>query len=96
MRADTRNLRWFAECTPHTSTYKTTEDSIKDYQGWFDDFRKRTAIHSDVRRGEAVGLDVKAAEIYSKTFAEEDTSPCKSSTVTEQGFPGGRCRKVLT
>ncbi|GBM22811.1 Tigger transposable element-derived protein 1 [Araneus ventricosus] len=39
-------------------------------RGWFDNFRKRTVIHSVVRHGEAASSDVKAAENYLKTFSE--------------------------
>ncbi|GBN57708.1 Tigger transposable element-derived protein 1, partial [Araneus ventricosus] len=39
-------------------------------RGWFDNFRKRTGIHSVVRHGEAASSDVKAVEDYLKTFSE--------------------------
>ncbi|KAM5158227.1 tigger transposable element-derived protein 1-like [Mantella aurantiaca] len=54
--------------TPHTSTDE--EDLFKASRGWFDNFRKRTGIHSVVRHGEAASSDVKAAEDYLKTFSE--------------------------
>ncbi|GBM74228.1 Tigger transposable element-derived protein 1 [Araneus ventricosus] len=56
--------------TPRTSTDETSEDSLKASRGWFDNFRKRTGIHSVVRHGEAASSDVKAAEDYLKTFSE--------------------------
>ncbi|GBO08076.1 hypothetical protein AVEN_77720-1 [Araneus ventricosus] len=56
--------------TPRTSTDEASEDSFKASRGWFDNFRKRTGIHSIVRHGEAASSDVKAAEDYLKTFSE--------------------------
>ncbi|GBM50413.1 hypothetical protein AVEN_207068-1 [Araneus ventricosus] len=56
--------------TPRTSTDEASEDSFKISRGWFDNFRKRTGIHSVVRHGEAANSDVKAAEDYLKTFSE--------------------------
>ncbi|XP_067123812.1 tigger transposable element-derived protein 1-like [Centruroides vittatus] len=55
---------------PHTSTNEESEDSFKASRGWFDNFKKRTGIHSVVRHGEAASSDVKAAEAYIKTFSE--------------------------
>ncbi|XP_067125650.1 tigger transposable element-derived protein 1-like [Centruroides vittatus] len=55
---------------PHTSTNEESENSFKASRGWFDNFRKRTGIHSVVRHGEAASSDVKAAEVYIKTFSE--------------------------
>ncbi|GBM44677.1 Tigger transposable element-derived protein 1 [Araneus ventricosus] len=56
--------------TPRTSTDEASEDSFKASRGWFDNFRKRTGIHSVVRHGKAASSDVKAAEDYLKTFSE--------------------------
>ncbi|GBO19329.1 Tigger transposable element-derived protein 1 [Araneus ventricosus] len=56
--------------TPRTSRDEASEDSFKASRGWFDNFRKRTGIHSVVRHGEAANSDVKAAEDYLKTFSE--------------------------
>lgn len=56
--------------TSRTSTDEASEDSFKASRGWFDNFRKRTGIHSVVRHGEAASSDVKAAEDYLKTFSE--------------------------
>ncbi|XP_064093865.1 tigger transposable element-derived protein 1-like [Macrobrachium nipponense] len=53
--------------TPGTSA---EEESLKASRGWFDNFKKRTGIHSVVRHGEAASADVKAAEEFVKTFAE--------------------------
>lgn len=55
---------------PHTSTNEESEDSFKASRGWFDNFRKRTGIHSVVRHSEAASSDEKAAEVYIKTFSE--------------------------
>ncbi|GBN70172.1 hypothetical protein AVEN_91014-1 [Araneus ventricosus] len=49
--------------TPRSSTDEASEDSFKASRGWFDNFRKRTGIHSVVRHGEA-------AEDYLETFSE--------------------------
>ena len=46
------------------------EESFKASQGWFENFRRSTGIHSVVRHGEAASSDVKAAEDYLKTFAK--------------------------
>ncbi|GBN61023.1 hypothetical protein AVEN_121267-1 [Araneus ventricosus] len=56
--------------TPRTSTDEASEDSFKASRGWFDNFTKRTGIHSVVRHGEAASSDVKAAGDYLKTFSE--------------------------
>ncbi|GBO21091.1 Tigger transposable element-derived protein 1 [Araneus ventricosus] len=56
--------------TPRTSTDEALEDSFKASRAWFDNFRKRTGIHSVVRHGEAASSDVKAADDYLKTFSE--------------------------
>lgn len=55
---------------PHSSTNDESEDSFKASRGWFDNFKKRTGIHSVVRHGEAASSDVNAAEAYIKTFSE--------------------------
>uniref|UniRef100_UPI00358F0D9F tigger transposable element-derived protein 1-like isoform X2 n=1 Tax=Myxine glutinosa TaxID=7769 RepID=UPI00358F0D9F len=55
--------------TAGTSTDEASEESFKASRGWFDNFKKRTGIHS-VRHGEAASLDVKAAEDFIITFAE--------------------------
>ena len=56
--------------TPGTSPDKALEESFKASRGWFDNFRRRTGIHSVIRHGEAASSDVKAAEDYLKTSAE--------------------------
>ncbi|GBO46618.1 Tigger transposable element-derived protein 1 [Araneus ventricosus] len=56
--------------TPRISTDEASEDSFKASRGWFENFRKRTSIHSVVRHGEAASSDMKAAEDYLKTFSE--------------------------
>ena len=56
--------------TPGTSVDEASEDSFKASRGWFDNFRKRTSVHSVVRHGEVASSDVKAAEDYVKTFAK--------------------------
>lgn len=53
---------------PSTSA-ESAEGSFKASRGWFDNFKKRTGIHSVVRHGEAASGDVKAAEDYVTRFA---------------------------
>ncbi|CAE1154389.1 unnamed protein product [Acanthosepion pharaonis] len=55
--------------TPGTSTGGAPGEPFKASRGWFENFKKRTGIHSVVRRGEAASADMKAAEDYLKTFA---------------------------
>ncbi|GFT71531.1 tigger transposable element-derived protein 1 [Nephila pilipes] len=40
--------------TPQTSIDEASEESFKASRGWFENFKKRTGIHSVVRHGEAV------------------------------------------
>nr|XP_060616130.1 tigger transposable element-derived protein 1-like isoform X1 [Anolis sagrei ordinatus]XP_060616131.1 tigger transposable element-derived protein 1-like isoform X1 [Anolis sagrei ordinatus]XP_060616133.1 tigger transposable element-derived protein 1-like isoform X1 [Anolis sagrei ordinatus]XP_060616134.1 tigger transposable element-derived protein 1-like isoform X1 [Anolis sagrei ordinatus] len=47
---------------------EASEESFKASRGWFDNFKKRTGIHSVVRHGEAA--DVKAAEDFRIIFAK--------------------------
>ena len=56
--------------TSGTSVDEASEDLFKASRDWFENFKKRTSIHSVVRHGEAASADVKAAEDYVKTFAE--------------------------
>lgn len=55
--------------TPQTSIDEASEESFKASRGWFENFKKRTGIHSVVRHGEAASSDMKAAEDYIKTFS---------------------------
>ncbi|XP_051784390.1 tigger transposable element-derived protein 1-like [Erpetoichthys calabaricus] len=55
--------------TPGTSTDEASGKPFKASRGWFENFKKRTGIHSVVRHGEAASADIKAAEDYLKTFA---------------------------
>ena len=45
-----------------TFTDETSEDSSKASLGWFDNFRKRTGIHSVARHGEAASSDEQPVE----------------------------------
>ena len=68
-------------------------EQFKACRGWFDNFKKRTGIHSVVRHAEAASLDVKAAEDFVKTFLDltnKDTSLSKFSTVMRLGHLGRR------
>ncbi|GIY24288.1 hypothetical protein CDAR_64281 [Caerostris darwini] len=55
--------------TPQTSIDEASEESFKASRGWFENFKKRSGIHSVVRHGEAASSDMKAAEDYIKTFS---------------------------
>ena len=48
----------------------SAQEQFKASPGWFENFRKRTGIHSVVRHGEAASSDSMAAEGFVKTFAE--------------------------
>ncbi|GIY50854.1 tigger transposable element-derived protein 1 [Caerostris darwini] len=56
--------------TPKTSIDEASEESFKASRGWFENFKKRSSIHSVVRHGEAASSDMKAAEDYIKTFSD--------------------------
>ncbi|UYV71913.1 hypothetical protein LAZ67_9001124 [Cordylochernes scorpioides] len=56
--------------TPQTSIDEASEESFKPSRGWFENFKKRSGIHSVVRHGEAASSDMKAAEDYIKTFSD--------------------------
>ncbi|GIY36369.1 hypothetical protein CDAR_210121 [Caerostris darwini] len=56
--------------TPQTSIDEASEESFKASRGWFENFKKRSVIHSVVRHGEAASSDMKAAEDYIKTFSD--------------------------
>lgn len=43
-------------------------EEFKASRGWFDNFKKRTGIHSVIRHGEASSADIKAAENFVKVF----------------------------
>ncbi|UYV61757.1 hypothetical protein LAZ67_1006346 [Cordylochernes scorpioides] len=47
--------------TPQTSIDEASEESFKASRGWFENFKKRSGIHSVVRHGEAASSDIKAA-----------------------------------
>ncbi|UYV61277.1 hypothetical protein LAZ67_1004216 [Cordylochernes scorpioides] len=56
--------------TPQTSIDEASEESFKASRGWFENFKKRSGIHSIVRHGEAASSDMKAVEDYIKTFSD--------------------------
>jgi hypothetical protein len=51
---------------PGTSTQN--EEDFKASRGWFDNFKRRSGIHSVVRHGEAASSDAKAAEAFVAEF----------------------------
>ncbi|XP_068235719.1 tigger transposable element-derived protein 1-like [Palaemon carinicauda] len=51
-------------------TSQQAPQEFKASHGWFDRFRKRTGIHSDVRHGEAASSDKKAAGEFLIKFDE--------------------------
>ena len=44
------------------------KEGFKASRGWFDNFKRRSGIHSVVRHGEAVSSDAKAAEAFATEF----------------------------
>ncbi|XP_064089258.1 tigger transposable element-derived protein 1-like [Macrobrachium nipponense] len=52
-----------------STSKEASEEVFKASHGWFDNFKKRTGIHSVVRHGEAASADVKAAYTYIQKFA---------------------------
>ncbi|XP_070268928.1 tigger transposable element-derived protein 1 isoform X2 [Myotis yumanensis] len=56
--------------TPGTSMDEASGEPFKASRGWFENFKKRTGIHSVVRHGEAASADIKAGEDHLRTFAE--------------------------
>ncbi|XP_008104049.2 tigger transposable element-derived protein 1 [Anolis carolinensis] len=56
--------------TSGTLTDEASDESFKASRGWFENFKKRTGIHSVVRHGEAAGSDMKAAEDFVVIFAK--------------------------
>ena len=79
-----------------TCTSRTSEDSFDASRGWFDNFNKRTGIHSIVRHSKAARSYLQALDEYHKMFSEliaaEEYILCKSLIVTRQGFSGRRCQ----
>ncbi|XP_066121792.1 tigger transposable element-derived protein 1-like isoform X2 [Saccopteryx bilineata] len=61
---------------PSTSK-ETAKDTFKASHGWFENFKKRSGIHSVVRHGETASADVKAAEEYITQFA---------ALITKEGY----------
>ncbi|GBL82599.1 hypothetical protein AVEN_263684-1 [Araneus ventricosus] len=57
--------------TPRTSTDEASEDSFKASRGWFDNFRKRTGIHSVVRNGETASSEPKSEDTISTSEIKE-------------------------
>ncbi|GBO17324.1 hypothetical protein AVEN_209850-1 [Araneus ventricosus] len=57
--------------TPRTSTDEASEDSFKVSRGWFDNFRKRTGIHSVVRHGEAASSEPEGEDTISTSEIKE-------------------------
>ncbi|XP_039632281.1 tigger transposable element-derived protein 1-like [Polypterus senegalus] len=59
---------------PGTST--ENEEGFKASRGWFDNFKRRSGIHSIVRHGEAASSDAKAAEAFAAEFQRLMVSEC--------------------
>ncbi|XP_014308512.2 uncharacterized protein LOC106696566 [Myotis lucifugus] len=49
--------------TPGTSMDEASGEPFKASRGWFENFKKRTGIHSVVRHGEAASTDIKEGDI---------------------------------
>ena len=54
----------------------TEKQRFKASRGWFDNFKRRSSIHSVVRYGEAASSDVKAGEAFIAEFQELINSEC--------------------
>ena len=65
------------EKSPGSSTVRV--EKFKASKGWFENFKKRTGIHSVMRHGEAASSDAKAAESFVGEF--------KKLVVTEGYLP---------
>jgi Mor family transcriptional regulator len=52
------------------------EEGFKASRGWFDNFKRRSGIHSVVRHGEAANSDTKAAETFIAEFQKLMVSEC--------------------
>ncbi|XP_069822087.1 tigger transposable element-derived protein 1-like [Dendropsophus ebraccatus] len=59
---------------PYTSA--ENEESFKASRGWFDNFKKRSGIHSVAKQGEAASSDAKAAEAFTAEFKELIDAEC--------------------
>ncbi|GBM15072.1 hypothetical protein AVEN_150089-1 [Araneus ventricosus] len=57
--------------TPRTSTDEASEDSFKANRVWFDNFRKKTGIHSVVRHGEAASSEPEGEDTISTSERKE-------------------------
>ncbi|GFU02706.1 tigger transposable element-derived protein 1 [Nephila pilipes] len=72
-------------------------EGFKASLGWFDNFKKRSGIHSVIRHGEASSGDIKAAENFIKVLknllVKKDTYRNKCSIVTKQGYFGKKMPK---
>ncbi|GBN33614.1 hypothetical protein AVEN_59457-1 [Araneus ventricosus] len=77
--------------TPHTSTDEASEDSFKASRGWFDNFRKRTGIHSVVRHGEAASLEPEGEDTISTSEIKEILGMWESFTVRGKETPRKSC-----
>lgn len=61
-------------CSTRTST--EIEESFKASRGWFDNFKRRSGIHSVARHGEAASSDAKAAEAFTAEFQKLIVTEC--------------------
>ncbi|UYV62529.1 GMDS [Cordylochernes scorpioides] len=69
--------------TPQTSIDEASEESFKASRGWFENFKKRSGIHSVVRHGEAASSDMKAAEEHTQELTTEEIQELQSQQHTE-------------
>ena len=65
------------------SSAEASAEDFKASRGWFENFKKRSGIHSVVRHGEAASSDIKGAEDFVKRFAE---LMAKEGYVSQQVF----------
>lgn len=86
-------------CSRPQALWRTSGESFKASQAWFESFKKRTGIYFIVRQGEAASADMKAAEDYLKTFAVITAAqryiPQQVFNCDKTGLFGRRCQGGL-
>ncbi|GFT72125.1 tigger transposable element-derived protein 1 [Nephila pilipes] len=67
-------------------------EGFKASRGWFDNFKKRSGIHSVIRHGEASRGDIKVAEnfikVFQKLISEEGYLPQQVLNCDDRGQKG--------
>ena len=78
----------------------TENEVFKASRDWFDNFKRRSDIHSVARHGEAASSDAKAAKATATEFQKLMVSKCdlpeQVFNLMSQGFFGKRCQRGPT